>query len=394
MLQRALIPALCLFALTARGLVVEKASVDQQLAAAPLVADIEVKSIESATDTKDKILTRAKARVTSVIRFRDDGRRVPATGDDIVIVTPGGEVNGVGMMIAGLPRPHTGHRYRAYLTRQDNDTYAITGFEHGLVGADGSRGFSRNRTDGSNGEGSGPFLFWDDSYFPIPYFVSATTFAGLPNFIPAIDASLNTWRNVGGTKFDFLAMGCSTAVKNENDGINNVVFITRDWPFDSAAIAITRNFYVSGSSSKSGMILDSDILLNSVNHSFTTTNEPGKHDIQNIVTHEAGHFLGLGHEQGPSPDADATMYAVASPNEFKKRTLHADDRAGILAAYAGAGNKFSAGPTTATCTIPPATPACGAVHHRDTEAPPEMGWALAYLIFLMMVGRLVQQRRQ
>jgi MYXO-CTERM domain-containing protein len=52
-------------------------------------------------------------------------------------------------------------------------------------------------------------------------------------------------------------------------------------------------------------------------------------DVQNTVTHEAGHTLGLAH----SSDASATMAASAPAGETAKRTLHADDLAGICAIY-------------------------------------------------------------
>ncbi|HVE87584.1 MAG TPA: matrixin family metalloprotease, partial [Myxococcales bacterium] len=40
-------------------------------------------------------------------------------------------------------------------------------------------------------------------------------------------------------------------------------------------------------------------------------------DIQNTITHEVGHFLGLAHDQDP----ESTMYFSASPGELKKRSL-------------------------------------------------------------------------
>ncbi len=97
-----------------------------------------------------------------------------------------------------------------------------------------------------------------------------------------------------------------------------MLYITQNWAYASAAIAITRNFYVAGDSPKAGMILDTDIMLNAVDHSFTTTDELGKHDVQNIVTHEAGHFLGLGHDDIPPVNPDATMFGVADAQRVQK----------------------------------------------------------------------------
>ncbi len=52
-------------------------------------------------------------------------------------------------------------------------------------------------------------------------------------------------------------------------------------------------------------------------------------DVQNTVTHELGHVLGLDH----SNVASATMSATASPGETGKRTLDQDDMDGICSAY-------------------------------------------------------------
>ncbi|BDG07001.1 matrixin family metalloprotease [Anaeromyxobacter paludicola] len=52
-------------------------------------------------------------------------------------------------------------------------------------------------------------------------------------------------------------------------------------------------------------------------------------DVQNTVTHELGHVLGLDHP----PLAGATMSATATPGETSKRVLAASDVAGICTAY-------------------------------------------------------------
>lgn len=376
----------------AHALTVTPEAVAAKLKAAQLVAEIDVRAVEGLPDPDHGIGHRATARVTALVSARDgDARWLPDVGDDIIIRGAGGELGDKGLFLSGYPRPARGKRYRAYLNRRSNGTYEVTGFENGLVPLGAERQSSRNRTDGSNGEGDGPYLFWDDSYFPIPYFISAATFQAYPDFIPAIDRSLGAWRNVPNTRFELVAMGCSSATRNENDGTNNVILITKGWAFDPAAIAITRNFYVSGTSAKSGMILDSDILLNGVNHGFTVTGEPGKHDVENIVTHEAGHFLGLGHEVSPA-DPEATMYAVASPGELKKRVLHASDIAGITGAYPGAGNKYATPPQTANCVLGVPT-SCVAVHHRETM-PRLLGLDIggAWLALLLVAGRLLTAR--
>ena len=52
-------------------------------------------------------------------------------------------------------------------------------------------------------------------------------------------------------------------------------------------------------------------------------------DIQNTVTHEIGHMVGLGH----SDVEKATMYASALDQELKKRDLDADDIQAVCTLY-------------------------------------------------------------
>lgn len=61
-------------------------------------------------------------------------------------------------------------------------------------------------------------------------------------------------------------------------------------------------------------------------------------DVQNTMTHEAGHFLGLGHSQFSS----ATMFESSQIGDLAKRTLSPDDVQGICAIY-------PSGKSTTTC---------------------------------------------
>ncbi len=71
-------------------------------------------------------------------------------------------------------------------------------------------------------------------------------------------------------------------------------------------------------------------------------------DLQNTVTHEVGHFLGLAHN---TADPAATMYPVAAPGEVSKRTLSPDDVAGVCAIYPQPSGCASAGGGTGTLAI-------------------------------------------
>lgn len=377
-----------LFPLSAFGLEVSSDEVQRELNSAVLVADIRIEKIQHSPDPRYYAVFEATATLLHRLKIADDGEWIPAEGDSFVFRGIGGELAGKGVYFSGMPRPHLQEEYTAYLTRAGGNEFQITGFEYGLTPHHLTRSFSRNRTDGSNGNGTGAFLYWDESYFPIPYFISAPSFQGLGDFVGAIDASFQTWRNIADTKIEFLPMGCSSSTRNENDGLNTIILIRQNWPFDPAAIAITRNFYLADSSPRPGMILDTDILLNGVDHDFSTTGDPDKYDVQDIVTHEAGHFLGMGHEVNPV-DTDATMYAVADPGETNKRTLHPDDLLGIHAAYQGVGNKL--GVLRTTCEIAASQPSCAAVH-RENSSPWPMAWIVVYLLTMIGLGRAIVHR--
>jgi hypothetical protein len=79
-----------------------------------------------------------------------------------------------------------------------------------------------------------------------------------------------------------------------------------------------------------GEILDADIELNAAWHRFSIgESDPEAVDLQNTLTHEIGHFLGLDHSQVPG----ACMEEHASKGEISKRTLSADDVSGYCFLY-------------------------------------------------------------
>ncbi len=110
------------------------------------------------------------------------------------------------------------------------------------------------------------------------------------------------------------------------------------WDKGDGAIATTTTTSISST----GQIQDSDTEFNDAPHAsgpayvFTAvdtcpdgTNSCVKIDVQNTMTHEAGHTVGLDH----SSDPRATMYATAPIGETSKRILGQDDINGICAIY-------------------------------------------------------------
>lgn len=60
--------------------------------------------------------------------------------------------------------------------------------------------------------------------------------------------------------------------------------------------------------------------------------DASKFDVENIITHEMGHGVGLGHDNAPK-DACLTMYKFASLAEIGKRTLGLGDKLGLFKLY-------------------------------------------------------------
>lgn len=363
------------FVVSAGALTTPADLVESEWAQADAIVEGEVESQTPRANDEFHTQTQNMFRIDTVAQ----GAALSA-GQKISILTPGGERQGLGVYFTGLPRPHLHGRYRVYLKSLESGHWKIQGNEHGLINLNPVRQSSRNRTDGSNGEGNGAFLHWSPDQFPIPFYISRRPLVGHPEFATAIRESFRPWREVEGVRVEFISQGCSENVRNANDGLNNVIFLSDRWPFDSTNVAITRNFYVADGGEKSGLILDSDILINGVNFQFTTSGEPGKYDLQNTLTHEVGHFLGLGHEITPA-DSDATMYATTVFNETGKRTLHANDIRGIFEGYAGPRNAQDF--DGVTCEIADGTTGCLAIHRRTTSPG---AWPLFLIWLLATVG--------
>jgi hypothetical protein len=108
---------------------------------------------------------------------------------------------------------------------------------------------------------------------------------------------------------------------------NTVIFEPGKSEMANGALAITILTF----DREAAQILDADIVVNG-EHDFGVVDdmEPSSarrsYDIQNVLTHELGHFLGLGEDYD---DHDATMYAYSMPGELNKRDLGARDAAVI-----------------------------------------------------------------
>lgn len=124
---------------------------------------------------------------------------------------------------------------------------------------------------------------------------------------------------------------CDTPEYNTRGPNANTIIFVEDWAsrdLPSDAFGLTLVWH----NPDTGEIYDADMQLNETIGPLTICDgrcPPGAVDLQNVMTHEAGHFLGLGHSQVRS----ATMSARATVGETSKRDLDDDDRAGLCAIY-------------------------------------------------------------
>jgi hypothetical protein len=201
-----------------------------------------------------------------------------------------------------------------------------------------------------------------------------------------------------------------------NDGHNVLVFRTTDWAetlYPENAIAVT-----SLTKKGDGRILDADVEINAQFAAWANI-DPGvdvqadpnlglPFDLQNAITHEFGHLIGLDHtcfgladavrqidqNGNPVPDCNAapadvqqtTMFANVDPTdkETSKRDLAPDDILGVCSVYPAERDPHA-------CTLDAPDDGCGCAAARGTTGGRRdaraLALALAAALALVTRGR-------
>ncbi len=123
-------------------------------------------------------------------------------------------------------------------------------------------------------------------------------------------------------------IGCAASEYNKTQkNANIVVFRDDEWPYVGGedALGFTHLHF----DQDTGELWDADIEINSVMQHYSVGEPVAGADLDSVLTHEAGHLLGLAH----TLKKDATMFASYEPGTDSLRTLADDDVKAVCAAY-------------------------------------------------------------
>ena len=232
-----------------------------------------------------------------------------------------------------------------------------------MVAVPGSaQGFVRYKTPAGI-----PFA-WAQTCIPLTVYPNDLTELSPEQTTHAVTAAAAAWSaDLNACTFLKIQVGSSTAATPTAtlDGRNSVIFRSTSWcsPSDSPgtcsyapeSLAITTVF----ANLRDGRILEADVEVNAKNYIWADLTlegaGAGKQDLQNAVTHELGHLIGLDNScvsrkvlpvpldnagqpvpscDTASPDVQATtMFDSNLPGDISKRTLAPDDIQGLCTIY-------------------------------------------------------------
>jgi len=206
-----------------------------------------------------------------------------------------------------------------------------------------------------------------------------------PNAKLAVQQAFGEWLATG-SRLPALsfAEGRDIAPSLDPDGVNSVIYAPIEFEGHQDDLAITIGF----SDDETGEITEADIIINA-RQPFATLDVPftplrarscnseiepsrcdHRYDLQNVLTHEVGHFYGLGEDE---EDRTATMFSCTSPCETHKRHLGTTDVELISSIYA---TGYEENWASVGCSV------------AERGVPAQTGWAASLaLLGLVALGR-------
>jgi hypothetical protein len=268
---------------------------------------------------------------------------VLADGRAMTVTQLGGVVDGIGVRYTHEPAVlHAGDEVSLELSGE-----IVTGVAAMTAQvAPGTASYGVQRTDASDRplwrDGGCIGMIYDTNTVPA-------------KFVDTLDAGFAAWTTAtaGCAELTFTreVKPYATAAR---DGISTLHVRSDAWPYAPEATAVTRLAFVDNPDDPDdGKILDADMEINAVGFSLAIPSEmtAGTIDLASVITHEAGHVLGLAHDCGTgtepwprdlagnavpscdglaadSPTLAATMYVSVVPGDTTKRTLESADVGG------------------------------------------------------------------
>jgi hypothetical protein len=189
--------------------------------------------------------------------------------------------------------------------------------------------------------------------------VIAAAFAKWTTATCAADAAGDTRVSIDVS--DLGPVTCSQVEYDRFGGPNQHLIVFRDdvWPHNDAnnTLGLTTVTF----DADTGELYDADTEINgTVPLGVGDPVMLGVYDFESIITHEAGHFLGLAH----SGDISATMYAHYTQGSTAMRSLTADDVAGLCSIY----------PPNGTRNVDPSVASGGSVAEDSCNPTPRNGF--------------------
>ena len=176
---------------------------------------------------------------------------------------------------------------------------------------------------------NGKKLHWVSAEMPVPFYIeSGPSEVQDGSDVDAIVDSFREWERprCSYLQFEQVADIGNTGGQACGGPRNTVAWVEDDWPpeLGRTVVAITMTCFEPG-----GGILGARILSNGQDHEWATDGRSSAIDVQNVTTHEIGHFVGIGHSDVPG----TTMWPTTSRGDTSQRELHRDDVEAVCFLY-------------------------------------------------------------